>query len=199
MGQRLKSIFYKKRGTLPEVVRSKVVKGGTVMNGKFKYGIAALIVCSLVLAGNSAYARQYGDHGMKREVMHQKMERHMERMGEQLGLTQEQEESLAEFRKTHRQEAKTLREQIRSKRGEMREELQKEQLDMGKINQLNSEVKRLLTEAEDHRLEGVLEVRKTLTPEQVKKFGEITQKRDGPEECMERGAPRQEEESPPKE
>ena len=59
----------------------------------------------------------------------------------------------------------------------IRQELQKDQLNMDSINQINSELKNLQAQILDRRLEGILEVRKVLTPEQFKKFTDRTEER----------------------
>ena len=43
-------------------------------------------------------------------------------------------------------------------------------LNIGKITQINNELKILSAQMLDRKLEGILEVRKILTPEQFKKF-----------------------------
>jgi Spy/CpxP family protein refolding chaperone len=47
---------------------------------------------------------------------------------------------------------------------------------MNRINRLHSETKKLHAEMADHRLEGILEVREILTPEQFSEFMELTGK-----------------------
>ena len=64
----------------------------------------------------------------------------------------------------------TLFKEIKEKRAAISQELQKDELNMGKITQLNNEIKISEAQALDHKLEGMLEVRKILTPEQFKKF-----------------------------
>ena len=52
----------------------------------------------------------------------------------------------------------------------MRQELQNPTLNMDKINQIQSELKASQAQMLDARLQGILEIRKILTPEQFTKF-----------------------------
>ena len=52
----------------------------------------------------------------------------------------------------------------------LRQELEKSQLNMQLVYQINNELKLLEAQILDNRLERILEVRKILTPEQFKKF-----------------------------
>ena len=54
--------------------------------------------------------------------------------------------------------------QIKEKREEIRNELQRDELNIGKIAQINNELKILSAQMLDRKLEGILEVRKILTP-----------------------------------
>ena len=50
---------------------------------------------------------------------------------------------------------------------------------MEKINKLNSELKVVYSDMQDKRLEGILEVRGILSPEQFAKFKGFTEKHSG--------------------
>ncbi len=98
-------------------------------------------------------------------------------MYKDLNLAEEQKKLLEENRKSHKEEARALFKDMRQKRDALRQELEKGALNMDNINQINNELKKLQAEMLDHRLAGVLEVRKILTPEQFKKFMARTEKR----------------------
>ena len=85
-------------------------------------------------------------------------------------MTEAQKKLLDENKNKHREEMKALFNQRKEKETAIRNELQKEGLNTGKITQLNDDLKVLDAQMLDHRLEGILEVRKILTPEQFKKF-----------------------------
>lgn len=88
----------------------------------------------------------------------------------ELNLTDEQKQKLEENRKTHRDDAKDLFKNMKELRTAMRQELEKESLDMARINQIQSQIKDANEQMMDNRLQGILEVRGVLTPEQFKKF-----------------------------
>jgi Spy/CpxP family protein refolding chaperone len=106
-----------------------------------------------------------------------RMEERMARMDKELGLTAEQRKKLKEHRQSHRGEAKKFFEEIRTKREALREELEKPDFDKDKVKALNEELKALQNRMADHRLEGILEVREILTPEQFKRFHEMAGER----------------------
>lgn len=125
------------------------------------------IISGLVLASGVASA---DDHDMDREER-------IEKMHEQLGLSDEQKAQLKEHRQTHRKEMKDVRKQMKDVRESIRQELQSPDLDEAKIKSLKNDLNELMTRMSDHKLEGVLKVRQILTPQQFEKFNELTEDR----------------------
>ncbi len=76
-------------------------------------------------------------------------------------------------RNKHREQSKEFWKSIKAKKEEFRNELQKQELNMEKVNEIHSDLKALRSKKSDHRLKGMLEVRKILTPEQFVKFCEL--------------------------
>jgi Spy/CpxP family protein refolding chaperone len=68
---------------------------------------------------------------------------------------------------------KALREQIQAKREEFQNEVQKVDFDEGKLQAINKQISALQEKMGEHRLKGMVEVRKILTPEQFTKFQEL--------------------------
>jgi Spy/CpxP family protein refolding chaperone len=101
-------------------------------------------------------------------------EARMEKMDILLDLTPEQKEQLQTFRKSHRAEGATFHEEMQAVRKEIGDEIEKPELDMAKISQLQTRLKELQARQADHRLEGILNVRQTLTPAQFTKFMVMT-------------------------
>ena len=95
----------------------------------------------------------------------------------QLNLTDQQKKQLDENRNKYREQNKALFNQIKEKRALVRQELQKDKLDMDKINQANSELKKIEGQLSDSMLQNMLETRKILTPEQFKKL--MVEKEEG--------------------
>ena len=88
----------------------------------------------------------------------------------QLDLTEDQRKLLEDNKSQSREQMKTSFGKKRSLRESLRQELMKPNLDMNKINDLQSQLKTNHSEMTDHRLNSILEVRKILSPEQFAKF-----------------------------
>ena len=93
-----------------------------------------------------------------------------EELFKELNLTEEQRQQLEANKTQNRKEMKTLFEGMREKRSRLQQELQADNINMDKVNQINGELKVLQGQMLDHRLAGILAVRKILSPEQFKKF-----------------------------
>ena len=126
------------------------------------------MLAAVALLSSAAYASPDKNSGERKEARH-------EHFYKELNLTDEQKKALEENKNKNREQMKALFEGMREKRTLIRQELQKDQLDMGKINQTQNELKALQSQMLDNRLAGILEVRKILTPEQFKKFSEHSQ------------------------
>jgi len=102
------------------------------------------------------------------------MEEKMKRIHAKLNLTPEQEQKLKEHRQMHREAGKKTWEAIREKREALETEMAKPAFDEARVKALHGEIAALRNQMADHRLAGILEVRKILTPEQFAKFQEMT-------------------------
>ncbi len=143
------------------------------MNVYFKQFVYSLGIVGVILLSSNVYSQPARDFPPGREAMREKMRAQMLEVFKQLDLNPEQEKQLNAHRKRHREEGKGLHKSIRAKREAMKEELQKQELDMEKIYKIHSELKDIQSNKADHRLEGILEVRKILTTEQFVKFMEL--------------------------
>lgn len=140
-----------------------------------KLNILLCLVATMVLScGAIAYAADENEAQEKKEML----AKH-EEFFKELGLSEEQQKTLKDNKKKNREEMKTAFQAMKEKRELMRNELQKETLDMNKINGLNEDLKKLQNKMADQKLSGILEVRKVLSPEQFKKFMEKTEKHMG--------------------
>jgi Spy/CpxP family protein refolding chaperone len=163
------------------------------LKGKLK---SEMLICLLVAISLSlttaVYASSQGKYLGKDEPQGKRLEKNaippedreaqVVEINQQLNLSTEQDRQLRVHRNQHEKQKEELNERIRSKKEELKQELQKQELRMKKINQLHAELKLLLGQREDRRLEGILEVRKILTPEQLKKFLELIERyHHGPE------------------
>jgi Spy/CpxP family protein refolding chaperone len=133
--------------------------------------IVLAVFCASALCSTSALADSDSkDH--KKSEWREKMDAKKEEIFKDLNLTDEQKEALKANKEKNREARKTLSQAMRDKMKLMREELQKDNLDMGKINQIQADLKSAQAQMLDQRLEGILEVRKILTLEQFKKFSD---------------------------
>ena len=101
------------------------------------------------------------------------------KMYDKLDLNEEQKAKLKGHKEAHREEMKVLRDQIKAKREEIRKEMEKADFDVNKVRAINNELKSLENNMADQRLEGILEVRGILTPEQFSKFNELKEEHKG--------------------
>ena len=141
------------------------------MNTKRCKIIALLIVAAIALSSPAIlYASSYNKSSQKENPTAGNMEARRQELYKDLNLSQEQKKLLEENKKGRREEMKSLFSQMKEKREAIRSELQKNELNIGKITQINNELKILSAQMLDRKLEGILEVRKILTPEQFRKF-----------------------------
>ncbi|MCL6583101.1 MAG: periplasmic heavy metal sensor [bacterium] len=136
--------------------------------------ISVLLIISLttgpILAGTAVAAAAAVSCSQQDEIRAEKRECNMLEIFKQLNLSPEQDRQLKEHRSKHQRQKDELERRIWAKKRELKQELQKADLDLERINRLHSEFKTLLGEREDQRLEAILEVRKILTPRQLERF-----------------------------
>lgn len=143
------------------------------MKVSFKQLVYSFGIIGVMLLTSNVYAQTQEDYSAGREAMREKMKARMLEVFKQLDLSPEQEKQLAAHRNKHREQGKEIYKNIKAKREEIKNELQKQELNMEKINKIHSELKSLRSKKADRRLEGILEVRKILTTEQFRKFCEL--------------------------
>ena len=135
------------------------------------------VVITLIFSSNiKVYASEAfeGDEGDSSKV---RWEQNISEMYQHLGLTPEQDKQLKDHRDRHRSQMDTLQKEIKVKREQLGEELQKTDFDIRKVQQIHGDLKSLKARMEDNRLEGILEVRKILTPDQFSKFMKLKEDR----------------------
>ena len=149
------------------------MKGAGIMNVRLRQVIYTLGIVGVMLLTSNVYSQPPEEQFNRHEEMREKMRARMLEVFKQLDLSPEQEEQLQAHRKNHREQAGEFWESLRAKKEAIRNELQKEELNMEEIYKIHNELKGLLSNKADHRLEGILEVRKILTAEQFRKFCEL--------------------------
>lgn len=149
------------------------------MKEKLQHLIYTVGILGFVFSSSIVFAQPPGPCNKDPEARMERMEKRMERITEELDLSDEQQEHLKAHKAQHREEGQALRESMMSKKDEFRAELEKQALDMERVYQLHSEIKDLKAKMADHRLEGILEIREILSPEQFSEFMELKGKHKG--------------------
>ena len=143
------------------------------MNVRLRKVFYSLGIVGVMLLSSNVYSQSPEDNFDRHEEMREKMKARMLEVFKQLDLSPEQEKQIQAHRDNHREQGREFRESLRAKKEAIRNELQKEELNMENIYEIHNELKGLLSKKADHRLEGILEVRKILTAEQFRKFCEL--------------------------
>ena len=135
-----------------------------------------IVLFSIIAVSGISICVSYADSSVplpqQKEAVVEKADVSQRKLYQDLGLTSEQRKLLEENKNKHREQARVIFAQIRQKMDSLRQELEKSELNMQVIYQTNNELKQLETRMLDDRLEHILKVRKILTPEQFKKFGD---------------------------
>ena len=125
----------------------------------FKIFAAAGFIILYLLVSSNSYANDNGGREEKRQ-----------KIWDQLNLTQDQKKQLEANKQQHRAKSTAVRRQMKINRDLLRAELMKPQLDSPKINAIEGQIKNLMSQMEDNKLESILAVRSILTAEQFAKF-----------------------------
>jgi Spy/CpxP family protein refolding chaperone len=147
------------------------------MNKKWEKTALVSMVALFLFSGAPAIVAQPGpdeDVQGKMQQFRERMEKKMDNIIEELGLSPEQKEAILEHKKSHRQEMEETHKAMREKHDALKAELEKEELDQARIKALVAEIKELEGSMVDARVEGILAIRKILTLEQFKIFQEKT-------------------------
>lgn len=141
--------------------------------------VITLAVLGMLIASN-VYAFEKGNAQGRECAMSaekgKKMDEKHQKMWDQLNLTPEQKKQLEDNKAKNREGMKATFEKMESYRESLKAELMKPELDMNKINDIQSQIKLLESQMTDSRLNSILEVRKIMTREQFEKFIELTGK-----------------------
>ncbi|MGE0268039.1 MAG: Spy/CpxP family protein refolding chaperone [Candidatus Omnitrophota bacterium] len=105
-----------------------------------------------------------------------KMEERIKEMHKELGLSEDQQKELDAHREQQAKDREEFFGQMRSKRKELAQELQKPELNLDRVKVIHSEIKEMMNKKADQKLEHILYVRKILTPEQFSKFMGLMEK-----------------------
>ncbi len=116
-----------------------------------------------------AFGPGHGGSGHKKDF-EKRMEAKKEEVLKDLNVSAEQRKRLDENKAANMQKMKAAFESMHQSEASLRDELQKEKIDLNKIYKIHDEIKKRSAEIRDMRLAGILEVRQILTTEQFRKF-----------------------------
>lgn len=156
--------------------------------------IAILVVIVVVLSAALVYSnfktpgRSRAAKRLFTERMEGKRAKHQPFYAD-MNLTAEQKRLLEENKTQHKEKARVLSKQIHSNMLLIRQELQKDDLNTGKIEQIQDKLKKLQIQMLDDRLQSILEVRKILTPEQFREFSARIESKIGKDKRNFKGRP----------
>jgi protein CpxP len=138
--------------------------------------ITTIIAAVILLAGGSILTAHAQEDRPEKKEWKERLEARKQELFKELNLTDAQRQQLDANRKKNQESTKALRQSIRDNMELMGRELEKDALDMARINEIQAEIKSAHAKIMDNRLQGILEVRGILTPEQFKRFSEHMQK-----------------------
>jgi len=160
------------------------------MDKKLRKTLVYTVIITLIFLLPTAYAGPVfddpkfddrGERGANREKF--------EKIIQELDLSPEQQELINKQRAGHREKRRQTFQTLRTKRLELKQELEKQDVDKKKIDSLVSEIKPLLGKLLDLRVESILAMKEILTPEQFEKLQRDIKKgrRIGPGRRFKRG------------
>jgi len=146
---------------------------------KTKTKILGLAVAIMALSAPMVYAD--AGTGDKDSVHqdgdgHRPMHEHM--TAKILNLSEDQEKQLKDLKQKQRDAKKTNMEQMKSNREAFEAEIIKATPDMGKINDLQSQIKTIQGQIVDAHLNNILDIKKLLTPEQFAGYMALEKEED---------------------
>lgn len=144
--------------------------------------LTALLVGSLTLGGltlakaddddkgKGEYKGRYCEYGMGRASR-------IERMAEALGLSESQLKQVREIQEKYHPKKQVLRDKMKSSRQQLREVMQSDNVDQGKVSKLAQQIGDLKAEKIMLRVQKYSEMNKVLTKEQREKMKEMFKNR----------------------
>lgn len=135
--------------------------------------LAAALAVVLVF---SLAAPAYGYGGGEGEELR---EERSEELARELGLTQQQKESMEAQKEAARAQRRELYTRMRASRRALADELRKPGPDRAAIDRIAADIKDVQSRITDQRIESFLAVKEILTPEQFEKMTELRENKMG--------------------
>ncbi|UCC95273.1 MAG: periplasmic heavy metal sensor [Candidatus Omnitrophota bacterium] len=144
------------------------------MDTHFRRIMVAVGILALLSVPSVTYAQSF-EGGQEKQDRREYRGR-KDTLFQDLGLSLQQQEEMRRHRQEHHERAKDLHRILRDTRKKLGDELDKAGSDEATINSLVAEMKELEAQMIDSRVQGVLEIKEILTPEQFQTFQEKTKK-----------------------
>jgi len=90
-----------------------------------------------------------------------------------LNLTPEQQEKIKAHKEENKAKTNSLRDQMKAKREDLKAEMKNSAMNISKVQSLTNDIKNLIGQMIDLKVDGVIFLKQTLTPEQFAKFQEV--------------------------
>ena len=123
--------------------------------------VSLAVITPAFAEGNDQYAETQHKHAGKQDFM------------KKLNLSPEQESQITKQQDMNKEKGNELRDKMRAKRLELKQELEKPTVDTNKINAIIVDIKTLMGEQLDFRVNNILAMKQILTPEQFKKLQDM--------------------------
>lgn len=136
------------------------------MNTKIGRSLAAAVVAAMVFSQSGVYAGE----ALNTPQDAAKKEARFKKMSEELQLTPQQKEQLTKEKEEFASRSKDLREKIKTARTGLKMELEKPAPDKAKVNSLVTEIKDMVGQQIQNRVDKVMAMKQILTPEQFNKM-----------------------------
>lgn len=102
----------------------------------------------------------------------QSHEEAFDRVVNELNLNSSQQDEITKQKNSQKDESQKVKAQLKEKRNELKSELEKESSDKAKIDAIISDMKELIAQRIQQRVESILALKKVLSPEQFKALNE---------------------------
>jgi len=139
------------------------------MHTKLKYTVACLAAVPLLSCMVTLNSYAQGD--TSRWPAQHRYEK-PDDFSKTLNLTPEQQEKIKNQQTANKERWTELRNKLRDKRSELKKELENPQINKDRVNVLVAEIKALMGEELDQRVDNIIFMKEILTPEQFKKLQE---------------------------
>jgi Spy/CpxP family protein refolding chaperone len=131
--------------------------------------LAVVLTVGMMLAAGNSYAQE-GQRGSETNSTAEAREGRFKKMPEELQLTPQQKAELEKQREAFAAKIRDLKEKIQTARSGLKEELNKASPDKARLDDLVTQIKNLVGEHIQGKVDRVMAMKQVLTPEQYSKM-----------------------------